>query len=83
MSYKTYQFHMHAAAISACITGFLQNGEQHIIFSYHCHHGITPRVCDLALRTPFATLMHYYSVEDTIQMNKIKSSKCLASPLAV
>ncbi len=29
MSYKTYQFHMPAAAISACITGFLQNGEQH------------------------------------------------------
>jgi len=30
VSYKTYQFHMPAAAISACITGFLQNGEQHI-----------------------------------------------------
>jgi hypothetical protein len=74
---------MHVAAISACITGFLQNGEQHIIFSYHYHHGITPRVCDLALITPFATPVHYYLVEDTIQVNKIESSKCLASPLAV
>jgi hypothetical protein len=74
---------MPAVAISACITGFLQNGEQHIIFSYHCHHGITPKVCDLALRTLFATTVHYYLVEDTIQVNKIESSKCLASPLAV
>jgi hypothetical protein len=54
-----------------------------IIFSYHCHHGITSRVCDLALRTPFATPVHYYLVEDTIQVNKIESSKCLANPLAV
>jgi hypothetical protein len=44
-----------------------------IIFSYHCHRGITQRVCDLARRTPFVTPVHYYLVEDTTQVNKIES----------